>query len=618
MDPNLIYAKTASGEEAMRHRTRVVQRNMRMVLILVDGNATVADLSVKTGNVQLVENALRELEQSGFIEPRVEQDSVWEQSKKVAEEIKAAAIGYASQRSSTGNKLEAPRAEPSTPPVAGFARPQVTDSLLSQFSVGPIHSVNLSAANNISSFGLDGLSETLKPPPQQESAKQTPLLDRLKGFFAARKTKAAAADEDSSIKPIQRGENDYYISWPIKVVFAVLGLLVLVFLTAFLFPYGSYLPDVEAVLTQAGGQPAKVGEMRASFYPKPGLILSNVRLGDSAGGKEIRISEMRLLPAFATMMSQRKVFREAEISGVTLPAEALAGLSGVFESAAQPSARASVQRVILEKTNISFRGLGFSELNGEMKLSPDGRLQSVSVHSPDRSVHLEAKPAARGVDVELEVFAWRPSQASHFQIDSATVHGSLEDAKLTLSKLEVRVFDGLVQGVALLTADKQAEMVGDISFERINAKRFGEFLGIGAQFEGETAGKMSFSATADSWPAIFSEITASGEFSMRRGSLGGIDLAEAARRASTAPMQGGATRFEQLSGTVSLTPSSYRFSNLLLTSGLMQSAGQLEVNRDLQIRGAMEVQMSGSVNKLRMPLLISGPLKTPLLQAGKR
>ena len=77
----------------MRQRTRVVQRNMRMVLILVDGNATVADLSAKTGNVQLVENALHELEQSGFIELRVEQDSVWEQSKKVAAEIKAAAIG---------------------------------------------------------------------------------------------------------------------------------------------------------------------------------------------------------------------------------------------------------------------------------------------------------------------------------------------------------------------------------------------------------------------------------------------------------------------------------------------------------------------------------------------
>jgi hypothetical protein len=616
MDPNLIYAKTASGEDAMRQRTRVVQRNMRMVLILVDGNATVADLSTKTGNVQLVENALRELEQSGFIEPRVEQDSVWEQSKKVAEEIKAAAIGYASQRVAADSKSEAARAEPSMPPVSSFARPQVADALMSQFSVEPVHSINLTSVNNISSFGIDGLSETLKAPAHQEPVKKVSLLDRLKAHFADRKQQTV--DEDVSLKPIRRGGDDYYISWPIKVVFGLLGLLALVFLVALLFPYGSYLPEAEAALAQASGQPAKVGEMRVSFYPKPGLILNSVRFGNAQADKEIRISEVRLLPVLGTMMSSRKVFREAELSGVTLPAEALASLSGIFESAAKPSAKVAVQHVILEKTSMSLHGLGFSELNGEIKLAPDGRFQLISLHSVDRSVHLEAKPAAKGVDVDLEAFSWKPSQAAGFLVDSANVKGNLDGSELTLSKLEFRAFDGLVQGVAVLRSAPQPGMAGDISFERVNAKRFGEFLGIGPQFEGETAGKMSFSATASSWSALFSELTANGEFSMRRGSLGGIDLADAARRASTTPSQGGATRFEQMSGILSLTPSNYRFSNLLLTSGLMQSSGQMEVSRDLQIKGAMEVQMSGTVNKLRVPLLINGPLKAPLLQAGKR
>ena len=44
MDLEIIYAKTLSGEEAMHKRTRVMQRNVRMVLILVDGQSTVADL----------------------------------------------------------------------------------------------------------------------------------------------------------------------------------------------------------------------------------------------------------------------------------------------------------------------------------------------------------------------------------------------------------------------------------------------------------------------------------------------------------------------------------------------------------------------------------------------
>ena len=35
MDPNLVFAKTPIGDEAVRQSTRVVQRNLRMVLCLL-------------------------------------------------------------------------------------------------------------------------------------------------------------------------------------------------------------------------------------------------------------------------------------------------------------------------------------------------------------------------------------------------------------------------------------------------------------------------------------------------------------------------------------------------------------------------------------------------------
>ncbi len=93
MDSDLIYAKTASGEEAVQKRTRLMQRNVRMVLILVDGQSTVADLCQKTNNPKLTESALAELENNGLIELRVGQDSIWEESRQVAEEIRTAAMG---------------------------------------------------------------------------------------------------------------------------------------------------------------------------------------------------------------------------------------------------------------------------------------------------------------------------------------------------------------------------------------------------------------------------------------------------------------------------------------------------------------------------------------------
>jgi hypothetical protein len=70
MDLGLVYVKTPTGDEAVRQSTHVVQRNLRMVLVQVDGKLSVAEMAVKIGNVQLVEDALRKLEEGGLHCPK--------------------------------------------------------------------------------------------------------------------------------------------------------------------------------------------------------------------------------------------------------------------------------------------------------------------------------------------------------------------------------------------------------------------------------------------------------------------------------------------------------------------------------------------------------------------
>ena len=45
MDQTLVFAKTPIGDEAVRQSNRVVQRNLRMLLVQVDGKLSVAELS---------------------------------------------------------------------------------------------------------------------------------------------------------------------------------------------------------------------------------------------------------------------------------------------------------------------------------------------------------------------------------------------------------------------------------------------------------------------------------------------------------------------------------------------------------------------------------------------
>jgi hypothetical protein len=601
MDFTLIYTRTASGEEAMRDRSRIAQRNMRMVLTLIDGKASVADLCAKTGNAELAEDALRKLERGGFIKPLAVEHSLMAQSEDLEQEVKAAAE-QTSEFSTFGDKFGAV-ADPAVLPSANFPRP-------------PAGALPVAPGKEVAHvFAGTGAGVVASSSARTASAEQPGLLNRLKMMLED--SEASESKSEVSIGPIRRGASRASGRWPRGVFFALLSVLVVAGLTFVFFPLNRYRPAVEAALAQASGQPAKVGDMYLSFYPKPGLFLSNVRLGSETDGKAVRIAEWRLLPEMGSLLQSRKIIRQMDLSGVALPAEAVAGFPGIFDGLAKPTSRLGVRQIFFEKTDLDWRGLAFSGLVGEAKLAADGRFESLALHLPDRSLQIEAKPLAGGFDIALEGFGWRPSPDSAFLFDSLSVKGRLAGAVFSIDNMSLRLFDGWVHGLARLRGGQQASMDGELAFERISGQRFAAALGIGAPFEGETAGTMKFLAATDSWPAIFARMQAEGEFSIGRGSLGGFDLAEAARRSSSSPMHGGATRFEQLQGKFKLTPEYSLFSNLILSSGLMQSVGQITVSKELQLSGHMEVQMRGTVNQMHVPVLMSGSLAAPLLQIGK-
>ena len=585
-----------------------------MVLILVDSQSTVADLCLKTGNPQLTENALRDLEKGGFIVPRVEQDSLWGESKKVAQEIREAAINKAIQISSLGAKNVS---EPSLSenPVAkdsAFQNPAQSDSSVSQFSLAPMPSVQDSGEKLPPLVSQETTQDSSEKQSRSAIKSKPSFLERLKALLPSAPQKN---DEDISIKPIRRGQRSS-MGWPMIAVSGFFGLLGLAYLTILFFPYDSYLPGVEAAFEQASGRPVKVGSMRVDVYPNPGLLLGNVHIGTDKD--KISIAELRLVPVIGSLIIGKTSFREVVLNGVSLPAELIVGLPGVFVELSKPTARVRVDHIRFEKTEVSFGGLGFSGMEGEARRSADGLFQSLKLRDPDHSLSFEVKPLAQGLEVNLEGFGWHPSQGSPFLFDSVNLNGAIENGAFTIRRMELRLFNGLIQGFAVLRADKQPSMSGEVVFERVNASRLGNAVGVGEKFSGGISGKLKFSSTADTWATIFSAVIAEGDFTVRRGSIRGIDLAEAVRRVSNMSVQGGATLFEQLTGSVKFSPTSYQFNGLILDSGLMQSTGQIVVSKNLQIRGKMVLQMRGTANQTRVPVTISGPLDAPVLQVGSK
>lgn len=76
MDPSEIYAKTELGLQELKERKLNLPITLRGLLILIDGNRTVADVLVKARALKLDQRAMTALERGGLISKRFSAPSV--------------------------------------------------------------------------------------------------------------------------------------------------------------------------------------------------------------------------------------------------------------------------------------------------------------------------------------------------------------------------------------------------------------------------------------------------------------------------------------------------------------------------------------------------------------
>jgi hypothetical protein len=623
MDPNLIYVKTASGENAIQQRTLVIQRNVRMVLILVDGRSSVTDLIHKIGNSQLTENALAELEKGGFIE--IKQDSLWAESQRVSQEVRASAIEKAMQTpqkdENRGNNpnLKQPVSHPSARHAAlDESEPSGLDKPI------PLNSEFFDIKDEVdfsaSRFSLPpdmALSETpisVKETANKRKKHGTSFLAKLKPMFS----RADRAPDDKPIKPIKikpvRYKTRRVTSWTALLFFGFIGIVVIACAVVLLFPFNVFVHDFETAFSLAIGRPVSIQEVRVDVRPESGFVLSDVQIGQ--GNDAVRIREIYLQPDLMSLFSERRGFRRVVVSGTELKLERVTQMPTLFVSLSDPNRSPKIDFILFKNTDISFNGLVLEDMEAQIQRDSADRLQALVARTTDKSLTLTAEPVGARVDLTVEAFAWPGDIGARFFSDSLDLKARLEKNVMMISDLKIRIFGGLIKGDAVVHADgTEPNLSGNVSFERIDSSRLTGVLGLGKKLAGDAAGTVRFTANSKTWPTILSSLKGEGEFSFQRGNLYGFDLADVARRGGSGlPIQGGMTTFEQMSGQMRLTPERVQFYDLDIVLGLMRSTGYIDVANDGRLAGSLELLMKGSVNQIRIPLNVIGTLNSPAVQ----
>jgi hypothetical protein len=350
--------------------------------------------------------------------------------------------------------------------------------------------------------------------------------------------------------------------------------------------------------------------LQAELLPKPGIVLSNI------GSSDIQIARIRLVPEVFSLLGAHPVFSSVEIGGGRLSVNALTSLSNAVTTVIAGDPAITVRSLRFSDLTADVLGLALGNLQGEVVPSDKGSIGPLTFHTPDRSFKAVLQARDKGFVADIEALGWKPAEESRFLFDSLQGQVAWDGFQLVLRSLDARIFDGSIQGV--LMADLQADrpgLAGDVTVKRVSAARLAGAFGYGKQYEGEIAGTLRFGARAANWGAVLPAAVGEGTIVLSRGALG-FDIVEAVRRGRT-PVKGGTTRYEQLSGELRLSPEVIRFVDLTLASGLLRATGAIDLLPDARLAGKLDVEMRGSANMVRMPVLLGGSLKEPVLQGGR-
>lgn len=558
MNTNLIYAKTPAGDEAVRQSTRVVQRNLRMVLVQVDGKMSVQELSAKIGNPRLVEAALRELVEGGYILPLQPEDQAWIERDRVVE--------------NTGqHELQQPMSQFSVFGAKTTTLPNSSDSP--------------SAASSFSSFGkpilptrgntdAGGFKPSMMPPPFQ--------IER-----------EIAPDTRQPVRMKAR-----HLGWSIFIV-GLLGIGALLF-----YPYERFLPEIEAAASKFVGMPVKVSRLGLAVYPTPHLRLGGVKLGD---GGEGRVDDIRIFSPLTLLGSAPVRISRIDVSGVHLSPKQLVALP-FFQPGELKTEGASIRKLRVEHSEVILaEGLAFSDFTGEINFRDDGSLEKATFESNDRSLLIEAKPASLGIELDIEGRAWKAT-GTPVVFASLQASGVLQGDKLLVQNLDTTFLGGILRGNWLLGWADGLTMAGEGSLGRLDMRKVGAAFAPSLKMEGELSGAFKLRAKARNWEDLWRNVEASLSSEVSRGTLQGLDLGEAARRNGVSDVRGGATKFDWLRSTLLVTPKQIASRDVRMDAGMVTATGQFVAGRDGLVEGHLVVVLQSSVARANVPLRIHGTL----------
>ena len=395
------------------------------------------------------------------------------------------------------------------------------------------------------------------------------------------------------------------------VVIGIAILIVVVLGGVQLVPMNSYVPAIERLASEHIKEPVSIGSMHLSILSGFTINLQNIKLGTT---QDVKIDKVSLSPEFGSVFGDVKIVRRLEVDSVMVAEEVLSRLPKWLEAAVADK-NIQVDRVVIKSIKLESRNAKVPPFDADLQLSPEGSIRNAVLSSTDGKLNIELAPHDNQIDITMNAAkGWVPPLGPQIEFTDLSAKAVATRNQITVEKFEALLYSGVAKGSAIINWGGAWSVEGDVTTERISLQELMALFTREAKSTGQLESRFRYSLASQGLATLFDSPRVEGSFDIKKGDLDGVDLVRALQSGGRGVTQGGATRFEEISGTLALSNGRYQYRNLKLSSGLLSAAGTFEVSPNKDASGRISIELKSQAAQIKGNFSVDGNLKAIVLR----
>jgi uncharacterized protein involved in outer membrane biogenesis len=358
--------------------------------------------------------------------------------------------------------------------------------------------------------------------------------------------------------------------WPVG---AAVALAVIAAAVPLLVPASHFIPQVTRIAAEKLNQPVSLSDLRLYIFPTPRVVAKGLEIGMKG---EVLVEEIEIVPDLLSFLSGPRSIRLVRASGVSMKQAALAIADGLPKTAGAGDAIA-VGRIRLEKINLQIPGMKIPPFDLEAELGEALALSSAQLEMKDVSIRVAREAVAPKV--------------ANYAFDG-------------------QAFGGTVKGMVRADTTRQIAVSGKASIAGLEVLPLQGLLGKPAQFSGRLKTDATFSARARSADKLADALSLDAPFEITGGTYHGYDLSKVGGFSGKLE-KGGATRFDELRGTVQLRGKQVKVTPLCVKSPSLTAAGSVDIAPNQDLSGKLDVSVAKTGGFVGIPVQLRGTVSDP-------